>query len=134
MFGFRRKGRFFTRDADNREDASEQPEVIEDASESMQHIQRCYLVRSVIEDLARVDERIHDMVLEDRIGFEGPGLFAPVDHVIIYADDLQADVTELSPLQVLVAIAQLIEHARTRSEAFALEDEMRAARDTSFAL
>lgn len=130
MLGFRRMGRLFTRETINRGDASEEPEVIEDANGGMQHIQRCYLVRSVIDDLARVDERIHDMVLEDRIGFEGPGLFTPVGHVVIYADDLRADVTELSPLQVLVAIAQLIGQAQTApEEQFAIRDELRLTRE-----
>lgn len=125
-------GRCFAREAVDRNDVVEEPEGMMGTDEAMQHIQRCYLVRSVIDDLARVDERIHDMVLEDRIGFEGPGLFAPVDHVIIYADDRRVDVTELGPLQVLVAIAQLIGKAQMRpEEQFELGDELRTAREVS---
>ena len=127
MIGFRKMGRFFVREAVDHGELVEEPEATEGG---MQHIQRCYLVRSVIEDLARVDEWIHDMVLEDRIGLEGPGLFAPVGHVIIYADGFEADVTELDSLQVLVAIAQVIGKAQMRPERqFELGDELRAARE-----
>lgn len=98
--------------------------------EEIQHIQRCYLVRSVIDDLARVDPDINEMVLEGRIELEGPGLFVPVGHVVLRVDDLTADMTELSALQILTGIVQMLDKARyVPSAAFALEDEMRAARD-----
>lgn len=98
--------------------------------EEIQHIQRCYLVRSVIDDLARVDPDINEMALEGRIELEGPGLFAPVGHVVLRVDDLTADMTELSALQILTGIVQMLDKARYEpSVAFALEDEMRAARD-----
>ena len=132
MLGFRRMGRFFTREAIDRNEVSEEPEAPEDADGCMQHIQRCYLVRSVIDDLARADGRIREMVQEGRIGFVGPGCNAPVGHVIVHADDFSADMTELGPLEVLVAIAQLIGQAQQRpEELFELGNELRSAREAS---
>ena len=132
MLGFRRMGRVFTREAIDRDEVSEEPEALEDADGCMQHIQRCYLVRSVIDDLARADGRIREMVQEGRIGFVGPGCNAPVGHVIVHADDLTADMTDLGPLEVLVAIAQLAGQTQPRpEEQFELDVELRSAREAS---
>ena len=132
MLGFRRMGRLFTREAVERHYYGDEPEVPEGADGCMQHIQRCYLVRSVIDDLARADGRIREMVQEGRIGFVGPGCNAPVGHVIVHADDLSADMSSLGPLEVLVAIAQLIGQAQQRpEELFELGNELRSAREAS---
>lgn len=77
---------------------------------SMPHLTKCALVHGLIDSLARADPDIGEMVREDRLGFEGPGLWAPVDHVVVYADDLKADVTDLTALQTMVAIAQMLDH------------------------
>ena len=134
MFAFRKKGKPVVREADDHHAAAEEPGVQEGPDEGMEHIQRCYLVRNVIDDLARVDPQIHEMVLEDRIGFVGDGCNAPVGHVVVHADDLTVDMTNLGPLEVLVAIAQLIGQARLRPEGrFELRDELRSAREASSA-
>lgn len=132
MLGFRRMGRFFTRETIDRHDVGEEPEALEDAEGRMQHIQRCYLVRSVIDDLARVDDRIREMVLEDRIGLEDPGLFAPVDHVVVHVDDRRKDVTDLDALQTVAVLAQLLIDWQVKlDEPFDLGEELRTARDAS---
>ncbi len=71
------------------------------------HLAKCALVHGIIDALARVDSDIGEMVREDRIGFDGPGPWAPVDHVAVYADGLHA---ALTALQTVVAIAQLLGH------------------------
>ena len=132
MLGFRRMGRFFTREAVDRNDVGDEPETLEEEDGRMQHIQRCYLVRSVIDDLARVDDRIREMVQEGRIGFLGPGCNAPVGHVVVHFDDIAVDMTELDPPEVLVSIARLIEVALMRPRGqFDLGDELRSAREVS---
>ena len=134
MLGFRRMGRFFTHEAVDRNDVGDEPETLEEEDGRMQHIQRCYLVRSVIDDLARADSRIREMVLEDRVGLEGPGCNAPVDHVVVHVDDHRKDVTDLDAPHTDAAVAQLLIDSQIRLDGqFALVDELKTARSVSTA-